>query len=114
MLLNGWIAYRALSTNSGGPFLAGLSETVFCTSEAGYNSYGGYGSNISADGCQHCNSCLTVGIKNGAGEIGARPTTGRMMILRLSIITCIIVIAQTRPLQVCDLMTLNELEKAGW
>ncbi|CAF9920585.1 MAG: hypothetical protein ALECFALPRED_001577, partial [Alectoria fallacina] len=47
-LLNGWIAYRALPANSGGPFLAGLSETVFCTSEA---------------------SCLTVGINNGAGEI---------------------------------------------
>ena len=49
-LLNGWIAYRALPANSGGPFLAGLSETVFCTSEARYNSYGGYDGNISADG----------------------------------------------------------------
>ncbi|KAL9072536.1 MAG: hypothetical protein Q9161_003548 [Pseudevernia consocians] len=50
MLLEGWVAYSALSANSGGPYLAGMRETMFCTGEAGCDSYGGYAGNTPVSG----------------------------------------------------------------
>ena len=113
MLLEGWVAYSALSANSGGPYLAGMRETIFCTGEAGCDSYGGYAGNTPVSGGDINTTRAAWQIASAVRRMlfGARSTTERMMTLRLSMITCIMVGTPIRTLRVCVLITLMSGKK---